>query len=278
MSPKGRHAKSKARITSYEELLSQEKAKSQKDLEIYIPAGERLGGIVIEAEHLGKAYGDNILIEDMNFSLPPGGIIGIIGPNGAGKTTLFRMITGQEKPDSGILRVGETVKLAYVDQSRDILNPDKSIWEMISGGEDLIQLGSKQVNSRAYVAQFNFSGADQQKKVGVLSGGERNRVHLALMLKDGANVLLLDEPTNDLDVNTMRALEEALENFAGCALVVSHDRWFLDRIATHILAFEGESKIVWFDGNYSEYEEKKRERLGTEADQPHRIKYRHLTR
>jgi energy-dependent translational throttle protein EttA len=278
MSPKGRHAKSKARITSYEELLSQEKAKSQKDLEIYIPAGDRLGGIVIEAEHLKKAYGDNILIEDMNFSLPPGGIIGIIGPNGAGKTTLFRMITGQEKPDSGVLKVGETVKLAYVDQSRDILNADKSIWEMISGGEDLIQLGSKQVNSRAYVAQFNFSGADQQKKVGVLSGGERNRVHLALMLKDGANVLLLDEPTNDLDVNTMRALEEALENFAGCALVVSHDRWFLDRIATHILAFEGESKVVWFDGNYSEYEEKKRERLGTEADQPHRIKYRHLTR
>jgi ATP-binding cassette ChvD family protein len=278
MSPKGKHAKSKARITSYEELLSQEKAKSQKDLEIYIPAGDRLGGIVIEAEHLKKAYGDNILIEDMNFSLPPGGIIGIIGPNGAGKTTLFRMITGQEKPDSGVLKVGETVKLAYVDQSRDILNADKSIWEMISGGEDLIQLGSKQVNSRAYVAQFNFSGADQQKKVGVLSGGERNRVHLALMLKDGANVLLLDEPTNDLDVNTMRALEEALENFAGCALVVSHDRWFLDRIATHILAFEGESKVVWFDGNYSEYEEKKRERLGTEADQPHRIKYRHLTR
>jgi ATPase subunit of ABC transporter with duplicated ATPase domains len=278
MSPKGRHAKSKARITSYEELLSQEKARSQKELEIFIPAGDRLGGIVIEAEHLSKAYGDNILIEDMNFSLPPGGIIGIIGPNGAGKTTLFRMITEQEKPDSGILRVGETVKLAYVDQSRDILNPDKSIWEMISGGEDLIQLGSKQVNSRAYVAQFNFSGADQQKKVGVLSGGERNRVHLALMLKDGANVLLLDEPTNDLDVNTMRALEEALENFAGCALVVSHDRWFLDRIATHILAFEGESKVVWFDGNYSEYEEKKRERLGTEADQPHRIKYRHLTR
>jgi energy-dependent translational throttle protein EttA len=278
MSPKGRHAKSKARITSYEELLSQEKARSQKELEIFIPAGDRLGSIVIEAEHLKKAYSDNILMEDMNFSLPPGGIIGIIGANGAGKTTLFRMITGQEKPDSGVLRVGETVKLAYVDQSRDILNPDKSIWEMISGGEDLIQLGSKQVNSRAYVAQFNFSGADQQKKVGVLSGGERNRVHLALMLKDGANVLLLDEPTNDLDVNTMRALEEALENFAGCALVVSHDRWFLDRIATHILAFEGESKVVWFDGNYSEYEEKKRERLGTEADQPHRIKYRHLTR
>jgi ATP-binding cassette ChvD family protein len=278
MSPKGRHAKSKARITSYEELLSQEKARSQKDLEIYIPAGDRLGGIVIEAEHLNKAYGDNILIEDMNFSIPPGGIVGIIGPNGAGKTTLFRMITGEEKSDSGTIKVGDTVKLAYVDQSREILNPDKTIWEMISGGEDIIQLGSKQVNSRAYVAQFNFSGSDQQKKVGVLSGGERNRVQLALMLKAGANVLLLDEPTNDLDVNTMRALEEAIENFAGCALVVSHDRWFLDRIATHILAFEGESKAIWFEGNYSEYEEKKRERLGTEADQPHRIKYRHLTR
>jgi ATP-binding cassette ChvD family protein len=278
MSPKGRHAKAKARITSYEELLAQEKATREKDLEIYIPAGERLGNIVIETEHLNKSYGDNLLFDDMNFSLPPGGIIGIIGANGAGKTTLFRLITGQEKPDSGFLKVGDTVKLAYVDQSRDILDPNKSIWEMISGGEDLIQLGKKEVNSRAYVAQFNFSGADQQKKVGVLSGGERNRVHLALMLKAGANVLLLDEPTNDLDVNTMRALEEALENFAGCALVVSHDRWFLDRIATHILAFEGDSKVVWFDGNYSEYEEKKRERLGAEADQPHRIKYRHLTR
>ena len=278
MSPKGRHAKAKARITSYEELLSQEKATREKDLEIYIPAGERLGNIVIEAEHLSKSYGDNLLFDDMVFSLPPGGIIGIIGANGAGKTTLFRLITGQEKPDAGTLKVGDTVKLAYVDQSRDILDPNKSIWEMISGGEDLIQLGKKEVNSRAYVAQFNFSGADQQKKVGVLSGGERNRVHLALMLKAGANVLLLDEPTNDLDVNTMRALEEALENFAGCALVVSHDRWFLDRIATHILAFEGDSKVVWFDGNYSEYEEKKKERLGAEADQPHRIKYRHLTR
>jgi len=278
MSPKGRHAKAKARITSYEELLSQEKAIREKDLEIYIPAGERLGNIVIEAEHLTKFYGDNLLFEDMVFSLPPGGIIGIIGANGAGKTTLFRLITGQEKPDSGSLKVGDTVKLAYVDQSRDILDPNKSIWEMISGGEDLIMLGKKEINSRAYVAQFNFSGADQQKKVGVLSGGERNRVHLALMLKAGANVLLLDEPTNDLDVNTMRALEEALENFAGCALVVSHDRWFLDRIATHILAFEGDSKVVWFDGNYSEYEEKKKERLGAEADQPHRIKYRHLTR
>lgn len=278
LSPKGRHAKSKARINSYEEMLAQEKSRQDKDLEIFIPAGERLGNIVIEAENLNKAYGDNLLMDGMNFSLPPGGIIGIIGPNGAGKTTLFRMITGEEKPDSGNLKIGEKVKLAYVDQSREALNPDKSIWELISGGDDLIQLGSKSVNSRAYVAQFNFSGSDQQKKVGSLSGGERNRVHLAMMLKKGANVLLLDEPTNDLDVNTMRALEEALENFAGCALVISHDRWFLDRIATHILAFEGDSKIVWFDGNYSEYEEKRKERLGAAADQPHRIKYRHLTR
>jgi len=278
MSPKGRHAKSKARISSYEELLSTEKVRQEKDLEIFIPAGDRLGNVVIEAQGLNKAYGDNLLIEDLNFSLPPGGIIGIIGPNGAGKTTLFRMITGQEKPDSGTLKIGETVKLAYVDQSREILNPEKSIWEMISGGDDLIQIGNKSVNSRAYVAQFNFSGSDQQKKTGSLSGGERNRVHLALMLKAGANVLLLDEPTNDLDVNTMRALEEALENFAGCAVVISHDRWFLDRIATHILAFEGESKVVWFDGNYSEYEEKRKEKLGAAADQPHRIKYRHLTR
>lgn len=278
LSPKGRHAKSKARINSYEEMLAKEKLRQDKELEIFIPSGDRLGNIVIEAENLNKAYGENILIEGMNFSLPPGGIIGIIGPNGAGKTTLFRMITGEEKPDSGILKLGEKVQLAYVDQSRDALSPDKSIWELVSGGDDLIQIGSKSVNSRAYVAQFNFSGSDQQKKVGVLSGGERNRVHLALMLKKGANVLLLDEPTNDLDVNTMRALEEALENFAGCALVISHDRWFLDRIATHILAFEGDSKVVWFDGNYSEYEEKRKERLGAAAEQPHRIKYRHLTR
>lgn len=278
MSPKGRHAKSKARINSYEEMLASEKNNREKDLEIFIPAGERLGNIVIEAEHVNKAYGENILLDDLNFALPPGGIVGIIGPNGAGKTTLFKMITGMESADSGTLKIGETVKLAYVDQSRDILDPEKSIWEMISGGDDLIQLGNKSVNSRAYVAQFNFSGADQQKKIGVLSGGERNRVHLALMLKAGANVLLLDEPTNDLDVNTMRALEEALENFAGCAVVISHDRWFLDRIATHILAFEGDSKAVWFDGNYSEYEEKRKERLGADADQPHRIKYRHLTR
>lgn len=278
MSPKGRHAKGKARINSYEELLSRDTEKSFKELEIYIPPGPRLGNVVIEADNVGKAYGDNILIEGMSFSLPPGGIIGVIGPNGAGKTTLFRMITGQEKPDSGAFKIGETVKLAYVDQNRDILDPNKSIWEVISGGDDTIQLGKRQVNSRGYVARFNFSGADQQKKVSMLSGGERNRVHLARMLKEEANVLLLDEPTNDLDVNTLRALEEALENFAGCAVVISHDRWFLDRIATHMLAFEGESKVVWFDGNYSEYEADRKARLGSAANQPHRIKYRHLTR
>ncbi|HET9917872.1 MAG TPA: ATP-binding cassette domain-containing protein, partial [Candidatus Binatia bacterium] len=231
----------------------------------------------IEAEHLRKAYGDNLLFEDLSFRLPPGGIVGVIGPNGAGKTTLFRMITGQEKPDSGKIRVGETVVLAYVDQSRS-LDPDKSIWEEISGGADLLKIGNREVNSRAYVARFNFSGTDQQKKVGALSGGERTRVHLAKMLKEGANVILLDEPTNDLDVNTLRALEEALENFAGCAVVISHDRWFLDRVATHILAFEGDSKVVWFDGNYSDYEADRKARLGAEADQPHRIKYRPLTR
>ncbi|MEN6319265.1 MAG: energy-dependent translational throttle protein EttA [Syntrophaceae bacterium] len=278
MSPKGRHAKSKARINSYEALLKQETEKSAKDLQIYIPPGPRLGKVVIEAENVSKAYGDRILVEGMSFSLPPGGIVGIIGPNGAGKTTLFRMITGQETPDSGTIRIGETVKLAYVDQSRDILDPDKTIWEIISEGYDTIRLGNMEVNSRAYVARFNFSGTDQQKKVGALSGGERNRVHLARMLKEGANVLLLDEPTNDLDVNTLRALEEALENFAGCAVVISHDRWFLDRIATHILAFEGDSKTVWFDGNYSEYEADRKARLGASADQPHRIKYRQLTR
>jgi energy-dependent translational throttle protein EttA len=278
MSPKGRHAKAKARINSYEALLSQDVEKRSKEFEIYIPPGPRLGTIVIDAENVTKAYGDAILMEGMTFSLPPGGIIGVIGPNGAGKTTLFRMITGQEKPDSGTFRIGETVTLAYVDQSRNVLDPGKSIYEVISGGEDTIQLGKRQVNSRAYVARFNFSGTDQQKKVSMLSGGERNRVHLARMLKEEANVLLLDEPTNDLDVNTMRALEEALENFAGCAVVISHDRWFLDRIATHMLAFEGDSRVVWFDGNYSEYEADRKTRLGAAADQPHRIKYRHLTR
>ncbi len=278
MSPKGRHAKSKARISSYEELLRQDTEKRSKELEIYIPPGPRLGDVVIEAKNVVKAYNDNILIDGLTFSLPPGGIVGIIGPNGAGKTTLFRMITNQEEPDSGTFRTGETVKLSYVDQSRDDLKPDKSIWEVISDGLDVIQLGKREVNSRAYVARFNFSGSDQQKKVSMLSGGERNRVHLARMLKEGCNVLLLDEPTNDLDVNTMRALEEALENFAGCAVVISHDRWFLDRIATHILAFEGESRVIWFDGNYSEYEADRKSRLGSDADQPHRIKYRHLTR
>ena len=278
MSPKGRHAKSKARISSYEALLSQDAEKRSKDLEIYIPPGPRLGNVVIDASNVSKAYGDSILMEGVTFSLPPGGIVGIIGPNGAGKTTLFRMITGQEKPDSGNFRVGDTVKLAYVDQTRDDLDPDRTIWEIISGGLDVVQLGKRQINSRTYVARFNFSGNDQQKKVSMLSGGERNRVHLARMLKEEANVLLLDEPTNDLDVNTMRALEEALENFAGCAVVISHDRWFLDRIATHILAFEGDSKAVCFEGNYSEYEADRKARLGTAADQPHRIKYRHLTR
>ncbi|HEV2880047.1 MAG TPA: energy-dependent translational throttle protein EttA [Pyrinomonadaceae bacterium] len=278
MSPKGRQAKSKARINSYEALASQERQRSASELEIYIPPGPRLGDIVIQAEHVSKAFGDRLLIDDLTFSLPPGGIVGIIGPNGAGKTTLFRMITKQEEPDGGSFRTGETVKLAYVDQSRDALAADKTIWEVISDGLDIVMLGTRQVNSRAYVARFNFSGSDQQKKVGTLSGGERNRVHLAKMLKQEANVLLLDEPTNDLDVNTMRALEEALENFAGCAVVISHDRWFLDRIATHILAFEGESKVYWFEGNYSEYEADRRARLGAAADQPHRIKYRQLTR
>jgi ATP-binding cassette ChvD family protein len=278
MSPKGRHAKSKARISSYETLLGQEGENRAKDLEIYIPPGPRLGNLVIEAKDVCKGYDNQLLVENMTFSLPPGGIIGIIGPNGAGKTTLFRMIAGQDKPDSGTIRTGETVKLAYVDQSRDALNPDKSIWEVITDGRDTVSLGNREVNSRAYVARFNFSGTDQQKKVGLLSGGERNRVHLARMLKEGANVLLLDEPTNDLDVNTMRALEEALENFGGCAVVISHDRWFLDRIATHILSFEGESKVVWFEGNYSEYEADRKARLGAAASQPHRIKYRQLTR
>jgi sulfate-transporting ATPase len=277
MSPKARRAKGKARITAYEALLDRESQKRREDLEIYIPPGPHLGNVVIEAEAVSKAYGERLLVENMTFKLPPGGIVGVIGPNGAGKTTLFRMIIGQEQPDSGTIRIGETVVLAYIDQSRK-LDPQKSIWEEITGGADLLKLGAREVNSRAYVARFNFSGTDQQKKVGLLSGGERNRVHLAKMLKEGANVLLLDEPTNDLDVNTLRALEEALESFAGCAVVISHDRWFLDRIATHILAFEGDSKVVWFDGNYSEYEADRRNRLGAAAERPHRIKYRQLTR
>ncbi|MBE9503436.1 MAG: energy-dependent translational throttle protein EttA [Proteobacteria bacterium] len=278
MSPKGRHAKAKSRIKSYEELLGSEGEKRAKTLQIYIPPGPRLGDIVIDVKDVSKSFGDRLLVEGMTFSLPPGGIIGIIGPNGAGKTTLFRMITGQEQADAGAFRLGETVKLAYMDQSRDDLDDDKNIWEVISEGKEVIALGKREVNSRAYVSWFNFAGADQQKKVGLLSGGERNRVHLAKMLKTGANVILLDEPTNDLDINTLRALEEALDNFAGCAVVISHDRWFLDRIATHILAFEGDSKVVWFDGNYSEYEADRKARLGVEAEQPHRIKYRHLTR
>lgn len=277
MSPKGRHAKSQARISAYEKLLSQEAQKCEKDLELYIPPGPRLGDVVIEAENVSKAFGDRLLLEDMSFRLPPGGIVGVIGANGAGKSTLFGMITGQEKTDSGTIRLGETVKLAYVDQGRE-LDVNKSIWEEITGGNEQVELGKQLVNSRAYVARFNFSGSDQQKKVGTLSGGQRNRVHLAKMLKDGANVILLDEPTNDLDVNTLRALEEALENFGGCAVVISHDRWFLDRIATHILAFEGDSQVVFFQGNWSEYEADRKKRLGAEALQPHRIKYRRLTR
>lgn len=278
MSPKGRRSKSKARISSYENLMKEETQQHARELEMFIPPGPRLGKVVIEAENIMKSFGDRVLVEDMNFQLPAGGIVGIIGPNGAGKSTLFKMITGQEQPDSGSIRLGETVKLSYVDQSRDNLNPDDTIWEAISDKQDTIWLGTKEVNSRAYVGKFNFSGTDQQKKVGLLSGGQRNRVHLAKMLKEGGNVLLLDEPTNDLDVNTLRALEEALENYGGCAVVISHDRWFLDRIATHILAFEGDSKTVWFEGNYSDYEKDRKARLGAEADQPHRIKYRQLTR
>jgi len=278
MSPKGRHAKSKARISAYEQLLGQNLERESATREIFIAPGPRLGDLVIEAKDVSKAYGEKLLVEGMTFKLPPGGIVGVIGPNGAGKTTLFRMIIGQEKPDTGEIRIGETVKLAYVDQSRDSLPPDETIWEAISGKLDIVPIGNRQINSRAYVARFNFSGTDQQKKVGALSGGERNRVHLARMLKEGGNVLLLDEPTNDLDVNTLRALEDALESFAGCVVVISHDRWFLDRICTHILAFEGNSKVFFFDGNYSEYEEDRKSRLGTAASQPHRIKYRQLTR
>jgi ATP-binding cassette ChvD family protein len=278
MSPKGRHDKSKARINAYENLLKQESEKRDKDLQIYIPAGPRLGDKVIVAENVTKSFGDRVLVENMSFNLPAGGIIGVIGPNGAGKTTLFKMITGQEKPDSGTITIGETVKLAYVEQTREKVDPKKSIYDVISGGNEIIKLGNREINARAYVARFNFSGADQQKLTGVLSGGERNRVQLAMMLKEGANVLLLDEPTNDLDVNTMRALEEGILNFAGCVIVISHDRWFLDRICTHILAFEGDSKTFWFEGNFTEYEENKKKRLGLDADQPHRIKYHSLTR
>ncbi len=278
MSPKGRHAKSKARIKAYEDLLGNEGEKRTKDLEIYIPPGPRLGKKVIELNGVSKGYDDRLLYENLSFTLPPGGIVGVIGPNGAGKSTLFKLITDQEQPDSGSITLGDTVKLGYVDQSRDVLNPEDSIWQAITEGQETVTLGNREMNSRAYVGRFNFSGSEQQKKVGLMSGGQRNRVHLARILKEESNVILLDEPTNDLDVNTLRALEEALENFAGCAVVISHDRWFLDRIATHILAFEGDSQVVWYDGNYSEYEEDRKSRLGAEADQPHRIKYRHLTR
>ena len=277
MTPKGRHAKGQARLNAYEKLISQEAQQREEEHELYIPPGPRLGDVVIQADNVSKAFGARLLVENMNFRLPPGGIVGVIGPNGAGKTTLFRMITGQESPDSGIFRIGQTVRLAYMDQSRE-LDPEKNIWEEITGGNERIELDHWRINSRAYVARFNFIGSDQQKKVGALSGGERNRVHLAKMLKEGANVILLDEPTNDLDVNTLRALEEALENFGGCALVISHDRWFLDRIATHILAFEGDSQVVFLNGNWTDYEADRKKRLGTDANVPKRIKYRQLTR
>jgi energy-dependent translational throttle protein EttA len=277
MSPKGRHAKSQARINAYEKLVSEETRQKEKELELFIPPGPRLGNIVIETQNVSKAFGDRLLVENMTFKLPPGGIVGVVGPNGAGKTTLFNMITGKELPDNGTIRIGESVVLAYVDQERD-LDPDKSIWEEITAGKDQIELGKHLVNSRAYVARFNFSGSDQQRPVSTLSGGQRNRVHLAKMLRQGANVILLDEPSNDLDVNTLRALEEALENFGGCAMVISHDRWFLDRVATHILAFEGDSQVAFFNGNWSEYETDRKNRLGTDAAVPRRIKYRRLTR
>jgi ATP-binding cassette ChvD family protein len=278
MSPRARQAKSKARLSSYEELLAEDRREREGTAEIIIPPGPRLGDLVVQAEGLAKGYGDRLLIEDLTFSLPRGGIVGVIGPNGAGKTTLFRMIIGQEKPDAGSLRVGESVSLSYVDQSRDALDPARTVWEEISGGQEQIQLGSRQVASRAYVASFNFKGSDQQRRVGDLSGGERNRVHLAMMLKSGGNLLLLDEPTNDLDVDTLRALEDALLAFAGCAVVISHDRWFLNRIATHMLAFEGDSKVVWFEGNYEDYEADRHKRLGAAADTPHRIRYKPLSR
>ncbi|MGH7400655.1 MAG: energy-dependent translational throttle protein EttA, partial [Candidatus Rokuibacteriota bacterium] len=278
MSPRARQAKSKSRLQAYETLLAEGGHDREGQAEIIIPAGPRLGDVVVQAEHLVKGYGDRLLIEDLSFSLPRGGIVGVIGPNGAGKTTLFRMITGQEKPDRGALQVGETVRLAYVDQSRDALDPAKNVWQEISGGAEQLQLGTRQMASRAYVASFNFKGADQQRKVGDLSGGERNRVHLATMLKRGGNLLLLDEPTNDLDVDTLRALEDALLSFAGCAVIISHDRWFLDRVATHMLAFEGDSRVVWFEGNYADYEADRHKRLGAAADTPHRIRYKPLTR
>ena len=278
MSPRARQAKGKARLNAYEDLLREDTAQRIETAEIYIAPGPRLGDLVVEARHLRKGYGDNVLIDDLDFTLPRGGIVGVIGPNGAGKTTLFRMMTGQERPDAGTLRLGETVQIGYVDQSREALSANKSVWEEISGGHDEVELGKRKVPSRAYVSWFNFKGASQQRKVGTLSGGERNRVHLAKLLKKGSNLLLLDEPTNDLDVDTLRALEEALLNFAGCAVVISHDRWFLDRIATHMLAFEGDSQVVWFEGNYQDYEADRKRRLGAAADQPHRIKYRKLTR
>ncbi len=277
MNPKGRHTKSKARISAYEKLLDEDHERAREDIEIFIPTGPRLGAVVVEAEKLTKGFDDKLLFENLTFSLPPGGIVGVIGPNGAGKTTLFRMITGDETADAGSINIGQTVKLGYVDQRRP-LDEEKTIWEEISGGEELMKLGDREVNSRTYVARFNFSGSDQQKRIGMLSGGERNRVHLAKTLREGANLLLLDEPTNDLDVNTLRALEIALQNFAGCAVVISHDRWFLDRVATHILAFESDSEVLWFDGNYKLYEENRKQRLGIEADRPHRIKYKPLTR
>ena len=278
MSPRARQAKSKARLASYEELLAEDRRERDGTAEIIIPTPPRLGDLVVQAENLGKGYGDRLLIDDLTFSLPRGGIVGVIGPNGAGKTTLFRMIIGQEKPDSGALRVGESVSLSYVDQSRDSLDPAKNVWEEISGGQEQLQLGTRQIASRAYVASFNFKGSDQQKRVGDLSGGERNRLHLAVMLKSGGNLLLLDEPTNDLDVDTLRALEDALLGFAGCAVVISHDRWFLNRIATHMLAFEGESRVVWYEGNYEDYEADRKKRLGAAAEQPHRLRYKPLTR
>jgi ATP-binding cassette ChvD family protein len=278
MAPKARHAKGKARYTAYERLLSQEYEQRRENLEIYIPPGPRLGDVVFELKGVTKGFGDRLLVENLDVSIPPGSIVGVIGPNGAGKTTLLRMITGQELPDAGIIRIGETVHLAYVDQSRDTLDAEMTVWEEISAGQEQLDLGGRKRNSRAYVASFNFLGSDQQKKVGTLSGGERNRVHLAKVLKQGANVILLDEPTNDLDVNTLRALEEAIDSFAGCAIIVSHDRWFLDRVATHILAFEGNSQVRWFEGNWSEYETDRKARLGVEADYPRRIHYRSLKR